>query len=104
MSHDRDLVCKCVYEHRPTPLELNVHHILPQYLGGPDVALNRIALCPTTHANVHEILRLLLRDGPLTYGEVDAANERPVSRYAYALAVEGYRRWVVATARAVGVA
>lgn len=96
MTHDRDLTCVCVSQHRPPPLELNVHHILPVFLGGPDVADNKITICPTTHANVHEILRLLLQRGMLTYGEVAAANERPVSRYAYALAVKGFRRWVVA--------
>ncbi len=93
MSHDEGQACLCVADHRPPPLELNIHHIVPIFLGGGDVASNKIILCPSTHVSVHEILRLLLRDGMLTYGEVDAVNDRTVPRYAYALAVEGYQRW-----------
>ncbi len=92
-SHDEDAVCVCVSDHRPPVLEFNSHHILPLYLGGPDVPENRVWLCPTTHVNVHELLRLMLRDGPLTYRQVQNLQTRPVSRYAYDLAADGYRRW-----------
>lgn len=90
MSHDPGKICLCVADHRPPPLELNSHHIIPLYLGGPDVPTNRIWLCPNAHANVHEVLRLLLRDGFLAYGEVDRLNDRTVSHYAYRLALDGY--------------
>ncbi len=92
-AHDEDATCVCVNDHRPPVLEYNAHHILPLYLGGPDVPENRVWLCPTTHVNVHEVLRLLLRDGPLTYRQVQQLQPRPVSRYAYDLAADGYRRW-----------
>ena len=92
-AHDEALTCYCVSDHRPPALELNIHHILPLYLGGEDAADNREAVCPTTHANTHEVLRLLLRDGPLTYRQVQAIQPRPLSRYAYDLAMDGYQRW-----------
>lgn len=94
MAHDEGQTCVCVAEHRPPVMEFIEHHIWPTYMGGPDVESNRVFICATTHYNVHEILRLLMRDGMLTYGEVDAVNVRTVPRYSYAMAVEGYRRWI----------
>ncbi len=94
MSHDLGQTCLCQADHRPTPLELEAHHIWPKGMGGPDMESNRVWVCPTTHTNTHEILRHFMRAGPLTWGEVLAMYDVPVSRYAYALAAEGYRRWV----------
>ncbi len=91
MSHDEDAVCRCVASHRPPPLELHVHHILPIYLGGPDVPSNRVTICPTAHSSVHEILRLMLKaDRALTETELENAEPRPVSRYAGVLARRGF--------------
>lgn len=93
MAHDVRAECLCVAEHRPPFLELHLHHVWPQYLGGPDTADNLVWLCPTAHVNVHELLRLLMAYGPLTYGEVDALQDRPVSRFALRLATLGYEQW-----------
>lgn len=93
VSHDHDAACTCAADHRPPPLELHSHHVWPLYLGGPDTTENRRWLCPTTHANVHEILRALCRDGLLTFTEYGYVTDRPVSRFAYRLAVEGYLAW-----------
>lgn len=93
MSHDTGRVCLCVAEHRPAPLELHLHHIWPLGLGGPDTPENVVALCPTTHANTHELFRLLARDGSLTWARALELYDVPVSRYAFAVAHEGYRRW-----------
>lgn len=94
MSHDSDASCGCVPAHRPPPLELHSHHIWPEYLGGPDTPNNRIWLCPTTHANVHELIRLmLLADRPLTESELEHAEPRPVSRYAARLARRGFTEY-----------
>ncbi len=93
MSHDDGQTCRCQAEHRPAPLELERHHIWPLGMGGPEDASNIVWVCPTTHTNTHEILRHLMRVGPLTWGEVLAMYDVPVSRYAYQLAVDGYRRW-----------
>lgn len=93
MAHDHDRVCLCVAEHRPPYLELEEHHVWPIYLGGPKDG-ETIWLCGTTHTSVHEILRMLLKVGRrLTYAEVDAAQDRPVARYAYNLALRGYDAW-----------
>ncbi len=98
-SHDVGKTCLCVYEHRPPVMEFFEHHIWPSGMGGPNVASNRIWLCPTTHANVHEILRMLVaRAGLLTYPQLLALSERPVAKYAYYLALEGYARWKEANA------
>lgn len=55
--------CQCVAKHRPQPREEEIHHIVPQGapFGGPDVASNRVPLCPTTHSNVHMLIRLQLK-------------------------------------------
>ena len=38
-----------------------VHHIWPLGMGGSDVAANRVAICPTGHTNVHDLLRAALK-------------------------------------------
>ncbi len=93
MAHDLDAVCLCCAEHRPPVLEYEAHHVLPIYLGG--LTTDETAwLCPTAHANVHELLRLILRAGrTLSDHELQTIEPRPVSRYAAALAREGYRRF-----------
>lgn len=94
MSHSHGAVCLCVAEHRPAPLDGEFHHVWPLGMGGPDVEENLTFLCPTAHTNVHAILRLHVKaDRVLTWTEVGARFEEPVSRYAYSLACLGFRRW-----------
>lgn len=69
------------------------HHVVPVYLGGTDDPSNLVWLCPTTHTNVHELLRLMMTAGLLTYGECQAVQDRPVSRYAHRVATQGYLAW-----------
>lgn len=57
MSHDSHGECICVKDHNPEPQELNRHHIWPKAEGGPDEEWNLVWLCPTSHVNVHELLR-----------------------------------------------
>lgn len=57
MSHDEHASCGCVNDHNPNPMELHRHHIWPLYAGGPDTEDNLVWLCPTSHVNVHELLR-----------------------------------------------
>lgn len=92
-KHDQGESCLCVSEHRPAPLELTQHHIWPLGMGGPDDFGNLIWICPTTHYNVHEILRLMVAQGRLSYNQIGALQEQPVSRYAYLLATQGYDMW-----------
>jgi hypothetical protein len=66
-------------------------------MGGPDVAENKVFICPTAHTNVHMILRLMVGAGrEWSLAEVEAHYPDPVSRYAFAVAVEGFRRWLAA--------
>ncbi len=93
MAHDEGAVCRCVTEHRPPVLEFERHHILPLYLGGSEDD-EIVWVCPTTHANCHELLRLMLRAGiTFTDSQLQAVQDRPVSRYAAVLARLGFERW-----------
>ncbi len=94
MSHDSDATCRCASEHRPPVLEYVKHHVLPASLGGSDAPENIAWMCPTAHANCHELLRMMLRHGrTLTDYELQVIEDRPVSRYAAKLAREGFTRW-----------
>lgn len=93
MAHDVDEVCGCVSEHRPPVLELHAHHSWPVYLGGPKDG-PVVWVCPTTHASIHELLRMMLRAGRvLSYWECQVWSPRPVARYAWTLAAEGFRHY-----------
>lgn len=96
MSHDTDKLCPCTPDHRPPYLETEEHHILPIYLGGPKDG-ELVNLCPTTHTNVHEIIRLFLKYGKISYRVVQKMQDRPVSKYAYNVALMGYIRYLAAT-------
>jgi hypothetical protein len=48
-----------VHRHREgVPIE--VHHVWPKGMGGPNVAANRVKLCSNGHGEVHEYLALLV--------------------------------------------
>jgi hypothetical protein len=95
MSHDAGRVCVCRTPHAPAPLELEQHHIWPLGMDGPAVPENVVWVCPTTHTNTHEILReIVRRGGNLTWGDATDHWVEPVSRYAFELAHEGYRRYL----------
>lgn len=49
---------KCVVHvnHSPVPRVNVIHHVWPKGKGGPDVAENRIVVCPTGHYNIHKLL------------------------------------------------
>lgn len=96
MGHDTGRRCACVAVHRPQPLELERHHVLPLYLGGADIDENIAWVCPSTHTNVHEVLRRFMRDGSLTWGPA-LALWPGLNRYAHDLAVRGYAEWAAAS-------
>lgn len=56
-----DAECLCVAEHNPTVVTFHQHHIWPLAMGGPDTWANIVTLCPTSHANVHHLLREWVR-------------------------------------------
>ena len=49
--------CGCVTRHHPHPRFNHLHHIVPLSWGGSDDPSNIIALCPTSHENIHMNLR-----------------------------------------------
>ena len=79
--------CGAHTHHSLVPIE--VHHIWPLGMGGPDVKDNRIPLCSNAHSAVHSFLTLLIKGS----GAVPWAVAR---RYGYrirALARRGYTQW-----------
>lgn len=48
--------CACSKRHSPRVVATDTHHVLPRSWKGPDVAANRVELCPTTHRQVHRLL------------------------------------------------
>lgn len=79
--------CVCVAEHRPTVLEPQAHHLWPIYLGGPPHPATLLGLCPTTHTNVHRILRAMVAAGAW----LPRQTGQPV--YAHHTATLGFQAW-----------
>ena len=96
MSHDTGQVCACAADHRPAPLELHAHDVYPLYLGGAEHG-ELVWLCPTAHVNVHELLRLMIRDGGLSWRHALDRYEQPVSKHAYYLASKAYLLYLQTT-------
>jgi hypothetical protein len=94
-SHDAGRVCICVKNHTPEPQELTGHHIHPLGMGGPDVPGNVVWLCPTSHYNVHEVLREWIRykgEPPWDEDRRGFIGRKRFSPYIRDLAKEGFRR------------
>lgn len=83
--------CRCAAKHVPFARVHEAHHIFPKGWGGPANG-ETVALCPTAHANVHWWLQAFRR----AKGVVPPGSGGGRNRYAYDLAVEGYRRWEIA--------
>lgn len=73
--------------HRPKPLRIEIHHIQPLGMAGPNVAANKVSICPSGHFNVHRLLDDLLHGLPMRRGG---------TRRERALARQGYDAWVAA--------
>jgi hypothetical protein len=85
-AHDTGQRCACVADHNPNPMELHRHHILPLAWGGAAVPDNEVWLCPTSHANVHELLRAYQTHE----GVVPWVIRKRFSRYIRTLAADGW--------------
>jgi hypothetical protein len=79
--------CELHKEHRPLPLETEVHHKWPLGMGGPDKPENKIKVCPTSHSTIHVLIRMLVNGVELPKNGL--AHEKE-------LAHEGYNKWVAA--------
>lgn len=83
-----------VHTHREyVPIE--IHHIWPKGMGGPDIAANKIAICSNAHSAVHEYMRLLTR-----YAGAPPLRER--LRFGYRLRRLAADGWAQAQAQAPG--
>lgn len=87
-SHDEGRICVCVANHNPNPMELHRHHIKPLAFGGTRTPDNEVWLCPTSHANVHELLREIIRHE----GDAPWDIRKRFGLYIRDLADEGWRR------------
>jgi hypothetical protein len=74
--------CKCVGKHVPLPSLLHSHHIIPLYYGGETTPGNLVWLCPTTHVNVHDLIREYEKAGGRPSGEI----RKHYSRFVQSLA------------------
>lgn len=74
-----------VHVHREwTPLD--VHHVWPKGMGGPDVAANRVTVCPNAHGAIHEYIRQLIKHG----GVVPPDEVHHFGRKVRVLAIRGW--------------
>jgi hypothetical protein len=53
------VACQLHPRHSPHPHVNHWHHVWPRGEGGPDIPENRIAVCPTGHYNIHQLIKLL---------------------------------------------
>lgn len=60
--------CQVHTRHAPNSHINHWHHVWPRGEGGPDIPENRIAVCPTGHYNIHQLIKLLKAErGELPY-------------------------------------
>lgn len=86
-----DVSCACVADHNPNEVQLHRHHIWPLGWSGPNQTDNIVLLCPTTHANIHRLLREYAKAG----GEPSWDIRRWFGRYANEMAATGWA-WYLA--------
>lgn len=82
--------CVCVADHNPNAIQLHRHHILPLAWGGTDDPSNVVLLCPSTHANVHRLIREYANVG----GVPSWTLRRRFGWYARQLADDAWRAWL----------
>lgn len=78
--------CHVHGSHRPAVITTHTHHIQPLGMGGPNVAANKVEICPTGHANTHAALAAIVFGKPVP----------KVARAELELARRGYAAWVAA--------
>jgi len=83
-----ELPCLIHARHIPRSHLNHLHHVWPLGRGGPNIAANRVPICPTGHTSVHLLLDMfILHRGRPPYGFIRS--------YPYAereLAALGYDR------------
>ncbi len=80
--------CEVHTSHAPTPRVNHKHHVWPLGKGGPDIPENIIVVCPTGHANIHD----LLREYEVNLGRVTYTTSRRYARGEARIAKLGWDR------------
>lgn len=65
---------------------IEVHHIWPTYLGGPDISANKVRVCSNAHSAIHFYLDLLIKHD----GYVPWPTGRRYGKRVRDLALRGY--------------
>jgi hypothetical protein len=76
--------------HRPEPLVIIRHHIVPLGMAGPDVPENWLNVCDTGHRNIHTLLGPMCQKDKPTYGILPAVHAARLEKH---FAREGFERW-----------
>lgn len=78
--------CQIHTQHKPRSHVNHVHHIWPLGEGGPNIADNKIVVCPTGHYNIHTLIDLLLKkNGNVSWADLApyTLNERSYAKLGY---------------------
>jgi hypothetical protein len=82
--------CELHRTHRPEPLVIVKHHIVPLGMDGPDAAGNWLWCCDTGHRNIHTLMGPMCQRSKPTWGVLGDGGSRTERHYAR----EGFERWV----------
>jgi hypothetical protein len=55
-------ICEVHKYHSPRPQRVDVHHVWPSAMGGPDVQENVIGACQTGHTNIHMLIDTYIKN------------------------------------------
>jgi hypothetical protein len=78
--------CTVHNKHTPTSHINHEHHVWPLGHGGPDIAENKIVVCPTGHYNIHALLQEYLTahgDVPYSLVKTYGKGERDAAKLGY---------------------
>lgn len=81
------LACTVHKTHVPKPLLVELHHVQPLGMGGPDTDDNKVAVCVGGHYSIHTLLADLIRAGKM---------RRAGTKAERALAQQGFDKWTAA--------
>ena len=84
------LVCSLHHTHIPQSAWVELHHIQPAAMGGPDAPDNLAACCPTGHYNTHSYMAWLI------FGKATGAPEPVHTSSERELAQQGVDKWTAA--------
>lgn len=78
------VICACHHHRELVPLE--VHHVWPRGMGGPDIPANKVTICSNAHGSIHDYLSRLVKGN----GKVPWQIARHYGRKVRAYALRGY--------------